>query len=99
MPASLAKPSFWLTLTATLLLQFPAFAASVWILRFRSLLGLLACFGVFTALGTFAASLCTDHAPFSIPIPWLALIFLAVLLVSVLILRDAYHRWLCTDLA
>jgi hypothetical protein len=97
-PGTLASAQFWISLAVTALAQFPLFAVSVWVLRLRWPLATVGATSVFAGLGFAGSAWCHDSrmAP---PAAWVAAILGAVLLVSVIILRDAYRRWMQTDLA
>jgi hypothetical protein len=99
-PATLRLEDFWLAAAGSALFQVPVLALSFWMLRYRSawcssvLMGVL--FGMLFST-TFALGALRRTC--SLPISTLLLIAAAAALLSVMILADAYRRWLRTDLA
>jgi hypothetical protein len=102
-PAALRLPGFWLALAGSALFQLPVLAASFWVLRFRSPLLMYVMMIVPFALlmpASMAFSLVAQpHRPLALTVPIMLGIAAGVVLLSGLILADAYRRWLRTDLA
>ena len=99
-PPTLHLPDFWLAIAASVFLQIPALALTFWVLRFRSPLLLYAMMIVpFGFIYPVTLGLGSVHPSVHPMAPRLFLIAAAVGLLSVLILFDAYRRWLRTDLA
>lgn len=97
-PVTLASARFWISLAVTALAQFPLFAVSVWVLRLRWPLATIGATSVLAGL-VFAGSAWCNDSRMAPPAAWVAAVCGAVLLASVIILGDAYRRWMQTDLA
>ena len=96
-PDLLTTAKCWLTLAATAIVQIPIFAIFVWFLRYRSLWPLVV---VCCLAGLFTVPVLIVSGPIRLlTLPELLILATIIILASALILRDAYRRWLTTDLA
>jgi len=98
-PEFLATANYWLILAATAIVQIPIFAIFFWFLRYRSMVLSVAIYMVFCVGLPFLFIGSSNTLSKFLALPHFLLLAVLLLLASALILRDAYRRWLTTDLA